>query len=159
MKKIALALITLVNLGNGSDDEFFVKKNENLNKSFIRSIGTNRTYIGDRNFTIDENEFKKALMAENNKTKESYIEIVGNFDFECPTLGKSIIGERVRNTTYIYHVKKEDCFKTQKVLNKEVKKSALKCLLENHSKNCNITVDDIELVKEYTSIQGIKIVE
>jgi len=57
MKKIALALIALVNLGNGSDDEFFVKKNENLNKSFIRSIGTNRTYIGDRNFTIDEDEF------------------------------------------------------------------------------------------------------
>ena len=71
MKKIALALIVLANLGNGSDDEFFVKKNENLNKSFVRSMGKNRPYKGDRNFTIDEDEFEKALMAENNKTKLS----------------------------------------------------------------------------------------
>ena len=42
------------------------------------------------------------------------------------------------------------------MLNKKVEKSALKCLLENEDKDCNITVDDIELVEEYTSIQDIK---
>jgi len=42
------------------------------------------------------------------------------------------------------------------VLNKKVEKSALKCLLENEDKDCNITVDDIELVEEYTSIQDIR---
>ena len=107
----------------------------------------------------DENKFKKALLSERDKTKEPFIEVVGNFDFDCPIIGKSLIGERVRNKIYVYHVKKEGCFKTQKVLNKEVKKLALKCLLENHSKDCNITVDDIELVEEYTAIGNFKNVD
>ena len=134
MKKIALALIVLANLGNSSDDKLFVKKEENFNQSFIKIIRERiPQYIRDRNMTINEKEFKEFLVAESNKTEPS-LERKCKFtlaELECPTLGKSIIGERVRNTTYIYQVKKEGCFKTQKVLNRKIQKLALKCLLKN----------------------------
>ena len=71
---------------------------------------------------------------------------------ECPTIGGGEYeGMFARNTIYTYQVKKGGCFKTQTMIDIDFPELFPKCLVEDNDKDCNITVEDIELVSEVDS--------
>ena len=102
-----------------------------------------------------DNGSKKNLLSENNKTESSLKhkdKKTNSNKVECPIIGGGgHEGMFVHDIIYTYQVKKGGCFKTQTMINMDFPKLLSKCLVEDNDKDCNITIDDIELVSKVDS--------